>query len=168
MSKALQSCSCKVQKRRVAKRSGWTVLMGILIAVLPKCPFCILAYSSAITMCGVNRHTPEWTSWISIALAALTLLFILLNNRGARTILASILVVIGSGFILSSELVSGSMEAYYWGVGFLLAGVWTNASLYYFLRKLKEKTRPFWVSMRHHLPILSTEHVEGHTDIEGR
>ncbi|MEM6724377.1 MAG: hypothetical protein AAF598_10090 [Bacteroidota bacterium] len=137
MPKALHSCSCTARTDRSAKRSAFPVLTGIFIAVLPKCPFCILAYSSAITMCGVNGHIPAWTSWISIALAVLTLLFVLLNNRGRRTILAAVLVIAGSLFIIHSEMISGSMENYYLGASLLLAGVWTNASLLYFLRKLK-------------------------------
>ncbi|MEO1434362.1 MAG: hypothetical protein AAFV80_02415 [Bacteroidota bacterium] len=33
------------------------------------------------------------------------------------------------------------MEHYYLGAGLLLAGVWTNASLLYFLRKLQDQLK---------------------------
>ncbi|MEM7374439.1 MAG: hypothetical protein AAF587_37945 [Bacteroidota bacterium] len=115
------------------------IATGFLIAILPKCPFCVLAYSSAITMCGSASviHTPSWLSYISIGLAALTCLFLILNYRGRRTIVALVLVSIGAALISWSELYTGLVYSYYVGATCLLFGVWVNGSFLYVFRKLR-------------------------------
>lgn len=132
------TCPCPSKRKREAKRSAFPILTGILIALLPKCPFCILAYSSAITLCSGARwynHSPGWTSWISIGLLVITLLMILLNYRGKRTVFAAAMVLAGSFLIIRTELLTGDLTIYYYGVFMLLTGVWINASFYYFLRR---------------------------------
>ena len=128
--------------------------MGLFIALIPKCPFCILAYSSAITLCSgtkVYMHHPEWTSWISIILAIFTLLMVLFNYRGRRTIYAAILVLLGSSLIVVSELYTGEIQVYYYGVTILLFGVWFNASFMYFYR--------VWL-----IPLLNFLRIKSNTD----
>lgn len=134
------NCSCKNRKKRdLFKHPHLSFFAGLFIAILPKCPFCILTYSSAITLCSgktIYNHDPTWTSWISIALALFTLLAILLNFKGRKTIAAAGLVLLGSAFLLYSELYTGDLTSYYWGAGLLLVGVWLNANLMYFYRQL--------------------------------
>lgn len=130
-------CHCK--KRVVKKGSGRLSWMaGLIIAILPKCPFCILAYSSAITMCGaagLEEHTPVWSSYISIFFALLTFIFIASNFRGWRTVFSMVLVLLGSVGIVWSELMSGSLIQYQWGTFFLLTGIWVNGSFLSIMRK---------------------------------
>ncbi len=130
-----KSCPCPSKRRKSEHKSTFPLLSSVLIAFLPKCHFCILAYSSAITLCSGTKiydHSPEWTSFLSIGLAVLTLLFILLNYRGRRTVAAAFLVVSGSILIIRTELYTGEITAYYYGVFLLMIGVWVNASFYYF------------------------------------
>ncbi len=110
---------------------------GILIALIPKCPFCILAYSSAISLCCSAKvvYTPEWTSWLSVILAFITLSGIILNYRGKRTWFAALLVVLGSLLIIQAELFTGELGEYYYGAAALLLGVWINGSFLYFFKK---------------------------------
>ncbi|MCB9275152.1 MAG: hypothetical protein H6564_14005 [Lewinellaceae bacterium] len=118
--------------------------MGILIVLLPKCPFCLLAYSSAITLCSgvkVYQHEPGWPSWISIGLASLTLALVLWNYKGRRTLFAAALILSGSYFILSSELQTGELAVYYLGAALLLSGVWVNGSFRYVFNRW---ARPLW------------------------
>ncbi len=135
------NCSCKPRKKRTTFKSPYlSFIAGLFIALLPKCPFCILAYSSAITLCSgktLYNHDPGWTSFISIALALFTLVVILLNYKGRKTIIAAILVLIGSLFLIYSEMYTGDIYQYYWGTAFLLLGVWLNANLMYFYQKCK-------------------------------
>ena len=51
-------CSCANKKTiKYNKNKGYPLLLTIIIAILPKCPFCVLTYSSAIAMCsGVNIY----------------------------------------------------------------------------------------------------------------
>lgn len=133
----LKSCKCTSRAKKQAKDSSISLFGGIFLALLPKCHFCILAYSSAITVCGKGTyydHSPTWTSFISIGLACLTLVFILLNPRGKRTWIATSLVLIGICAIAVSELYTGEMMQYYLGSGVLMMGVWINANFLYFYR----------------------------------
>jgi hypothetical protein len=141
-----KSCPCKQPHHIGAKATYWPLLNGLLIALLPKCPFCIMAYSSAITLCSgatLYDHNPTWVSWISIGLAALTLLLVLWNHKGTRTWFAAAFVVLGSLLIIESELRTGDIPNYYFGCTLLLLGVWTNGNLLWFLKKAF-KTLDLW------------------------
>ena len=130
-----KSCSCPSKKRKSEQKSAYPFFISILIAFLPKCHFCILAYGSAITLCSgtkIYNHSPEWTSYISIGLAVLTLVFILMNYRGRRTLFSALMVLAGSILLIRTELFTGEVVEYYYGVGLLMIGVWVNASFYYF------------------------------------
>ena len=131
-------CGCAIKKAKKEKKSISPLFTGILIAILPKCPYCILAYSSAITMCsGTKLYTqmPGWTSYLLLVLAALTLLFILLNYRGKRTIIAATLVGAGSLLMLTCQFYTFNINHYYIGTFLLLFGVWVNASFRFFYRQ---------------------------------
>ena len=133
--------SCRCSKSHKIEKRGLFLpfLTGLVIALLPKCPFCIMAYSSAITLCSGAKmydHNPTWVSYISIGLALLTLLLILWNFKGKRTWTATAMILLGSYFILDSELRTGDFTNYYWGVGSLLMGVWVNGSCVYFYKKI--------------------------------
>ena len=138
MSHSPNSCPCPGEKKPKQKGKSLSVLSGLAILLLPKCPFCILTFSSAITLCSgakIYQHAPGWASFISIGLAALTLFLLAWNYKGARTLLAAGLVLAGSYFIISSELWTGELAEYYWGAFFLLLGVWVNGSFYFFFRR---------------------------------
>ncbi len=118
-----------------------TFLGSFIIALLPKCPFCVLAYSSAISMCGsTSGFTPTWSSWLSVGLALLTLIMILLNYRGTRTLVSAGLVVLGSAMIIEAELFTGELFIYYFGALILMFGVWINGSFLYFLGRWMRKS----------------------------
>jgi len=144
--------------RKIKKNSSvFPILTGILIAVLPKCPFCIAAYSSAIVLCSghkIYNQSPDWTNFISIGLALLTLLMIVLNFRGKRTWLAAGLVIIGSCLIIRTELYTGALEEYYFGAVMLLAGIWVNSSFMYFYKN--------WIKALSKYRILSKEKMTDH------
>lgn len=131
------SAESKIQKRS----SYFSFLPGILIAIIPKCPFCVLSYTSAITVCSAKSmggHSPDWTSWISIAFALLTLVITAYNYKGRRTQFALLLIMAGIALVIYSELFSGLLQPYYWGCSLLITGVWVNGSLLYFIRKASQ------------------------------
>ena len=135
-------CACKKKKRWNVQSSFISIFGAFFIAILPKCPFCIMAYSSAITMCSGKKlyHSdPTWATYISIGLALFTLVIVLYNYKGTKTIIAAILVIIGSAFILNSEFYSGEMMHYNLGAGILILGVWLNANLMYFIKRFRNK-----------------------------
>lgn len=103
---------------------------------------CALAYSTAITMCSgkVFHHQPDWTSYISIVLALATMILVLWNFKGVRTIAASALILAGGVIIFNSELFTGNTTHYYVGCGLVLGGVWANGSLLHFVRKWSRRS----------------------------
>lgn len=98
---------------------------------------CALAYTTAITMCSGKTfvHEPNWTSYISVALALVTLILVLWNFKGTKTIAAAAIILAGGVIIFNSELFSGNTTHYYLGCGLILSGVWVNGSFLHFLRK---------------------------------
>jgi len=130
MSLTDSTCACPSKKKK-RSQGNYSIFSGILIALIPKCPYCILAYSSAITMCSGTKlysHTPGWTSYLLLVLAALTLLFILMNYKGKRTIAAASLATTGSLLMLTSQFYTFDINHYYIGTFLLLFGVWVNGS----------------------------------------
>ncbi len=130
-------CGC-AKRAKKERKSISPIFTGIMIAILPKCPYCILAYSSAITMCSgtkIYTHTPSWTSYILLSLAALTIFFILINYKGKRTIIAASLAGSGCLLMLASQFYTFNINHYYLGTFILLFGVWVNASFRFFYRQ---------------------------------
>jgi hypothetical protein len=139
MQKAVSECRCLKPHAEKKSKTLTAFLPVFFIALIPKCPFCILTYTSAITICSTNslgNHAPQWTSWISIGFAMLTFLVTLYNNKGRRTLVAAAFILVGSLLIIYSELISGLLTPYYWGCGVLIFGIWVNGSLPYFIRHI--------------------------------
>ena len=140
------TCPCPQKQAPSRAQKDYSVFGGIIIALLPKCPYCILAYSSAMTMCGgakLSTQGPSWASYLLLGLTALTLLFILLNYKGRRTIAAALLVLVGSALILLSEFFTFDAQHYYLGSALMLIGIWVNGSFAFFLRKGKQLWQRF-------------------------
>ena len=129
-------CGLKNKVKGSYTRSSY--LGAILLALLPKCPLCITAYSSAITLCGTSsiNAQPE-IPFIQLMLAGITLTLVLINFKGIKTLLAGILILFGSIFIFSPGYPWLGISSLHWGSILLLVGVWTNGSLFHFFRKLK-------------------------------
>jgi hypothetical protein len=126
------------------KRS-FSVISGILLAFLPKCPFCFMAFTNTLILCGEGNSltcqrtfSSSTTSLLSILFCSIILLSIILNYRDSRTKYAIALALIGSLFVILSVIKTGGLPLYYFGIIFIFGGVWLNASLLYFLRKIKE------------------------------
>jgi len=135
--------SCSVEQKSNLPRSRASWLGMVMMLVLPKCPFCVLAYSSTLVMCGrdmtatsIRHHQSPLTIAFS-ALLCLTVLFsIVLNNRDSRTIWSFFTALIGSVVVMVSSLYSGGEILYYSGVILVFLGVWMNGSLLYVLRRV--------------------------------
>lgn len=134
------SCACPHKiSNRSKKGRKYPFLLGLLIAILPKCPFCVLAYSSAMTLCNGSKlylHQAGWTSWISIGLVGFTLLMVLLNYRGRRSWLAAMAIVAGGSMVTVAELYTGQLQLYYGGAALVFLGIWINASMFSLLQSL--------------------------------
>ncbi len=129
------SCDhCHKQRNTVRPNLG--TASWLLLALLPKCPFCIMAFTSTAMLCGEGvittasrTHNSPLTIFITAILGLATLLAILFNRKGARIWYAMGLSVPGLAMILYSVIQNGGQQLYYAGIGLLFLGVWMNGSL---------------------------------------
>ncbi len=138
----LQTKKCAGSVKKGLKKNS-NVISGILLVLLPKCPFCIMAYSGTVMLCGkdtfIEKHYNH-ISPLSIALSAFFCLIIiaglLLNFRDNRTRYALGLSGLGTMMVMQSVISGGGQQLYYLGVTILVIAVWLNGSLLSILRKI--------------------------------
>lgn len=114
----------------------FTWISGFGLAIVPKCPICYVTYSSSIAICGLSTpHESKLNILLMLSLTALTIVFLIINYRGKRTLLSILLVAIGvSLIILLGPNVQYTNPLYYMGSLAILSGVIINK------RKLTIKT----------------------------
>ena len=140
----LSNCNCYSSKK-INKASSASVLSTFLLIILPKCPFCVMAYSSAITICGgpdMYLTSNNWVSYVPLVLALFINLMLLLNWRGERTVNALIVAMIGFTFLLLTHQLILSSGFYNLGAVLLLLGIWLNGSLISILNKIRKTLNP--------------------------
>ncbi len=150
------NCTACRKKNRIPKKS-FGLFGGLLLALLPKCPFCIMAYSGTLMLCGKDSvvvsnytHTSSLTILLTSLFCLVTLLSIYFNKRGTRTGYALLISVFGTCLVISSTLFYGGWSLYYTGVAVIFAGVWLNGSLLYFINKAKQifSAAPYYKSRK--------------------
>ncbi len=105
--------------------------LGFIVLILPKCPFCFVAYSSAMTLCGsssILSHNTDWGAYVSIGLAFIVLLCLVFNYRGKGTKRAILLAIIGICLIVLGIYIPNQISFYYIGSMFLLLSAYYNGS----------------------------------------
>jgi CDP-diglyceride synthetase len=139
---------CKKRKIVSGEKKQFGLLTTILLVLLPKCPFCLMAFSSTLILCGKAGSVSEMTHTSSAPTILITsffcftaLLSILFNYRDTRTKYALLLAAAGCFLIMYSVCVGGGLPLYYWGVIIVFIGGWLNASLLYIVKKIMGKPR---------------------------
>jgi len=130
-----RTCSHTCNRKRSNKLTLGTWLM---IALLPKCPLCLLSYSTAISLCGgktIFADTVGWTSYIPLILAFILIATFLYNYKGKKTLIAIGIALLGCLAILYGEYVVKTQGAYYIGVATLFTACWFNGSFSFFLKR---------------------------------
>lgn len=120
------------------KKRNYTWIPAILVAILPKCPFCVMAYTGAVSMCSGNMLYPNansTSSYIMLAIALLVLLSIAFNFNGKKTWIALLIATLGIALMLIGQFYFISMTNYYLGVLLLFFGIWYNGSFFHFYKK---------------------------------
>jgi hypothetical protein len=132
-----QRKSCKACP--IEKPSSLPTYLGFIVLILPKCPFCFVAYSSAMTICGssslISHHT-DWGSYFAIGLSFTVLLCLGFNYRGAGTKRAIFLAIIGLLFVILGIYNPRFMSLYYFGSILLLIATFYNGSGFAKINKL--------------------------------
>jgi hypothetical protein len=131
--------SCKNELLGIHSSSSF---LGILlVAIIPKCPICIMAYSGAITMCSGEQllmHSNNWVSYLPILIAIALNGLIIFNPKGAKTFwafpfsLSGLLLV-----ILSHQMI---LPSYTYDIGSILLfiGVGINSNWRSVVHQLKD------------------------------
>lgn len=126
------------------KKKKFSFAAGLILALLPKCPFCVMAYSGTLVLCGqagtlttTHLYSSATTFLLTALFCIITLAGILLNYRDNRTNYALLLAFAGSSCILFSVARGGGLTLYYIGVLSIFCGVWLNGSLFFFARKIR-------------------------------
>lgn len=97
--------------------------------VLPKCPYCFVAYSSAISICGLpTQNTYHWEHLLILGLISIIAVSLLKRNRGKQTLIAMTVLVLGSLLIWLS-VAQGLIQGYYWGAGLIFLSTLINRKI---------------------------------------
>ena len=140
--KKCAACEGKKQYSNIRKNTG--LFTNLFLVALPKCPLCIIAYSSTLMLCGKEEtiissqiHSSLIATGITIFFCAVVLVSLLLNYRDFRTKYAVALALAGSAMIISSTVFTLGPLIYFSGTGIIFSAIWLNGSMFYFLKKLK-------------------------------
>lgn len=134
-----EKCPCR-KKNESRKRQPVPVLLSILIAVLPKCPFCVFGYSGVMVLCSGTRiynQNPVSYWYLPVLVAVAVALSLWWNYRGRRTWWALALAVGGGALVTQATRLGASEPLYYTGAGMIFIGVFVNGSFMPFRRKTK-------------------------------
>jgi len=134
-----KSCSTDKPKSITAKTS---LLSALLVVIIPKCSICVMAYSSAIALCGGQsfyHQQNNWVSYIPIFLSALISILIIKNWKGQRSLFALTLSLIGLSMVVLSHQLVISPTFYNIGSALLFISVWFNSNLTHTLQLIGQK-----------------------------
>jgi hypothetical protein len=126
-------------------KKKFSFFAGLILALLPKCPFCFMAFSSTFVLCDqagtftdTHTHSSSTTFLLSSLFCGITFAGILFNYHDNRTKYALMLALAGSACIVFSVAMGGGLALYYCGVSFILFGVWLNGRFLFFVRKIRK------------------------------
>jgi hypothetical protein len=136
-------CVCKKTQKQNTRTRKVSYLLGFLIAILPKCPFCAFGYSAVLTLCsGKNLHTytPSAFYLLPIILSLIIIASLIWNFKGRMSYYAISIAVLATGLITYSEMQSGSETLYYVGVTLLFISVFVNGRFQRILNRFNLKS----------------------------
>jgi hypothetical protein len=127
---------CKA-KKSISPKQAAGMWSGLLLFLIPKCPFCFMAFSSVLVFCGENgtgHSTRNFYSATTLILTAIfcatALLSIILYYRPERGKYALLLAVPGMITLIFSVTAGGGISLYYTGALLVLAGLLRNSGLW--------------------------------------
>ena len=135
---ANKNCQCKKQGNTQKYRSA-PLLLSIIIAVLPKCPFCIFGYSSVLVLCSgtpAGPQNPLFFQLVPPLVVAGVALSLWWNYKDRRTWVALAMTVLGGAIVWQAQQRTGDLYLYYAGAGLIFVAVFVNGPFLYFWNRL--------------------------------
>jgi hypothetical protein len=137
--------NCEAPPERSGGKVHASLVGNILLVLMPKCSFCVLAYTSTMLLCtreetlvASSLHASPLTICITAALCLFIMGGILLNRRGPRTWYALAFAIAGMVMMITSVAWGGGEALYYAGNAIVFVGIWMNGSLMSAWRQLKQ------------------------------
>lgn len=136
------SCgSCQTStKEKVSGSSSF--LSAVLVILIPKCHLCVMAYTSAITICGgpsMYMHSNNWMSYVPLGLGLFIVGIILWNYKGVRSAYATGIAVVGFLLIVLTHQLIIAPEFYHWGTALMFIAIWLNSNMLSFINYLRSE-----------------------------
>lgn len=131
-----------VLEKAPSRRNGFvSFLSTALIIILPKCPFCIAAYSGAFMMFYEIDNAALAPIFLHLKplLGLLILGSILLNFKGKKSKIASFIVLLAFTFLLLSTYANFHLLPDWIIYSAFFFGAWYNGNFEYFIRFIKSK-----------------------------
>jgi hypothetical protein len=138
----LDNKCCKKATKPISLDKVSLPIITLFLALLPKCPFCVLAYSSTIVLCSkTHKETINSPTTILLTLVFCTIILfsIILNFKGKRTYYSVLTILSGMSFIFYSVIIDGGEILYYFGIILMFFGIWLNGSFLWFLNKIRNQ-----------------------------
>lgn len=134
------SCSSchSATKNKLGTSSSF--LSGILVILIPKCHLCVMAYTSAVTMCGgpsMYMQSNNWMSYIPLVMGLFIIGVIQWNYKGIRSAYATGIAVVGFLLILLTHQLIIAPEFYHWGTALMFIAIWLNSNMLSFVSYLR-------------------------------
>lgn len=145
------SCNNCTDVTAASKNGGLSVLSSLLVIIIPKCPWCIMAYSSAITVCGgedMYMSENNWVSVLPIILSAAIIFLIYRNKRGIRTWVAMSLAVVSLLMIIGVHQTLIPSFNYELAAALQFFSIWLNGNLKSFIESIKSLFQKLNLSWR--------------------
>lgn len=135
-------CCKNSYKKKIKVFKDSFFLAPIILALLPKCPFCVLAYSSTIVLCSrttTETNTSPQTILITACFSLIVVLSIFFNKRDGRTYYALAMALSGISLIMYSVILNGGQALYYSGLLIMFCGIWYNGSFLWFMSNFQKQ-----------------------------
>lgn len=135
-----QCCGAtKVAPKSKSSVGGASFLTTLLLILIPKCPFCVMAYSGAILMFFdvKNSAIMPYVVHFKPVLGALVILLILFNYKGRKTLLSLLIAGLAMTFLVFATYFYNSILPDWVLYAAFLFAAWYNGNFNYFYRFLR-------------------------------
>jgi len=116
---------CRPEKPRRAK-SGWSLLTGVLVLVMPKCALCWAAYMGVLGSFGIVIKYQAWFLPVVIILFLFTLFKLLIGSLRSGSFLAFGMALIAAILILSQREVPEATDLKLLAIGLMIGSLAVN------------------------------------------